>query len=726
MKKFLFFYLYFFIVEGQCFSQNIVTNLRESQVKQEDVNWNDNDFRDDDNCTINFAAGELQHYLRLVTGDYESWIICKKENESSGSVVILKKVLPSEIDNRLGKQGYVLNVKNIGGALRVEIKAVNRIGILYGAYDFLDYLGVRWFAPGESGEIVPHIDLKTIPAINKVENPDYILRGFHAFEDRGGTDLILWMARNRLNYWTSEESNKPLLHKLGIQLVGGEHILQSWYLGGSNQYPYNHPKFDGDNNLPADPYPVSSFFKGDENKDHKLSYFEAHPEWYGLYKGKRVPIKGDNEKNRRFGVNFCTTNHDALTEFCKNAVKDLETGRLKDASIINAWLLDNAEWCECDRCKKAGTCTDRYLNFIYAYDKAIKTAQKEGKINRPIKLLMLTYLDVLEPPSKPLPADFDYNTCIATFYPIERCYVHNMADKNCDINNRYNKILKDWIVAPNRNYKGSVCIGEYYNVSRYSCLPICFMNTMKTDIPYYYKLGARYFQYMHVPTKNWGNKALTNWQMARQTWNVDVDVEALWQDYFPKRYGSVSDIMRSFYEKLETMMSNVTWLKYQTAVSMRDGLGADKRFVHSHLGYNKSVDGAPCLLDMRKTGYKCRKLIDKALRQNLSEPVRKRIVEDERMFSYGEKTLEFYDLAEQTFRAIEANKLKKAKTVLKYLETLANIMEKDTDSPSSVGPLTTEKNALEATFAPNVVDVLTNKLAEKKNKLKTKGSTNVF
>ena len=35
------------------------------------------------------------------------------------------------------------------------------------------------------------------------------------------------------------------------------------------------------------------------------------------------------------------------------------------------------------------------------------------------------------------------------------------------------------------------------------------------------RLGARHFHYMHVTTGNWGNKALTNYQMARQLWDVE-------------------------------------------------------------------------------------------------------------------------------------------------------------------------------------------------------------
>ena len=131
--------------------------------------------------------------------------------------------------------------------------------------------------------------------------------------------------------------------------------------------------------------------------------------------------------------------------------------------------------------------------------------------------------------------------------------------------------------------RADLAIGEYYNVSGFKCLPICFMHTMANDIPYYYKTGRRHFDYMHVTTGHWGNKALTNYQMARQLWDVETDCEALWEDYFAPRYGPAAGIMRRFYESLEQMLCNARELKYGLARRLERG---DKDlFPNSHLRY---------------------------------------------------------------------------------------------------------------------------------------------
>ena len=535
------------------------------------------------------------------------------------------------------------------------------------------------------------------------ESPKLFTRGFHAWEDRGTVDFVLWMARNRLNYWCVDQEEKGLLHKLGIMLVGGGHVLTTYYLNPRNAYPYNHPQFDGDDDKPEDPYPAGAEYQGDANADGTLTYFEAHPEWYGLRGGKRSDnIHGDG------GDNFCTSNMDAMGEWMKNAVDDLAEGRYKDADIMNAWTLDGGRWCECEKCQALGSQTDRNLQFIYHYDKAIKKAQAEGRINRPVRLLFLAYADVLEPPTHPLPEDFDYATCIATYFPIRRCYVHNFDDPNCTPNARYLKHLTGWAIDPERHYKGQLCIGEYYNVSGYKCLPICFMHTMANDIPFYYdKMGARHFHYMHCTVGNWGNKALTNWQMARQIWDPGVDCTALWDDYFSGRYGPAQAQMREFYANLERMLCNCSEIKYGLARLL--DRGADNLFPTTHLKYDKSEfekDDGPDMVEILESAAKCRAIIDGVLKTGLPMRVAHRVAEDERLFTYGERTLQFHDALCRTYFLVREDKRDEALQAFKEAQALAGLLEADTTSTTLASSHANAPNALSATYASGALAIL--------------------
>ncbi len=674
----------------------------------ETVGWNDADSADDVACTQCFAAVELQRYLRQVSGRAEDFAIAEDDDIPAGQLILVGGPRSNAVSNRLpdaeaidgelaalGPEGYLLRTAELEGRRVLLVAGGGRVGTLYAAYDLLHRLGVRWYAPGEVNQETPSVSLETLPLLSVSEKPAFATRGFHAWENRGNPEFVLWMARNRLNYWCVEQEPKGLLHKLGIMLVGGGHVLTDLYLNPRSAYPYNHPRFEGDEDKPADPYAVGEQYQGDADGNGKLTYFEAHPEWFGLRDGKRSDkIHGDG------GDNFCTTNEDALTEWMRGAMEDLATGRYRDADIMNVWTLDAGKWCECERCKAAGSQTDRNLLLIHRYAREIKKARAAGRINRPVRILFLAYADVLQPPTRPLPAGFDYETCIATYFPIARCYVHDFQAEDCSTNAGYRKHLYGWALDPERHYQGQICIGEYYNVSGYKCLPICFMDSMSRDIPYYHGIGARHFHYMHCTTENWGNKALTNWQMARQLWDPAVDCSDLWEDYFAGRYHEAGPQMRRFYEHLQQMLCNVSQLKYGLAHRLTRG-GADL-FPTSHLKYEhtKFADNdGPDLLDMLQSARECRAIVNAVLGAKLPQRVIARVTEDEALFTYGERTLQFYDALVRTYAAVRAEDSTTARAAYAEAKTLAELLAADTTSTQHSSSHANAPNALAASYA---------------------------
>ncbi|MFW6161481.1 MAG: DUF4838 domain-containing protein [Planctomycetota bacterium] len=683
------------------------------------VDWLDGDKEDDRACTECFAALELQRTLRRMTGRADDFAIVDDGAKVEGDAILIgapatnavtkARALELELDPKavaeLGPEGYILKSPGVHAQRSsLAIAGGGRVGTLYGAYDLLYRLGCRWFAPGETHEVVPRaheLDLFRQP-IQVAERPSFRTRGFHAWQDRAGEDFLLWMARNRLNYWCVEQSNHPLLRKLGIQMSCGGHTAQSRFLNPYHAYPYDHPAFDGDDKKPKDPYPPSEQYRGDANQDGTLSYFEAHPEWYALVRGKRIPgFKSE------FGTNYCTANPHATTEFFKNYVQALIDGPYRDADVVRFWTLDGGKWCQCEACKALGIPTDRNLLLVHRLDQEIKQARAAGTIHRPIIIRFLAYHDVLAPPTRPLPDGFDYATCSATFFPIVRCYVHRFDDPACGRNARYRKQLHGWALDPDRHYRGQLCIGEYYNVSGYKCLPVVYMHTMATDIPFFHQVGARHFHYMHVVTRNLGNKALTNYQMARQLWDVETDCEALWADYFARRYGPAADTMRRFYESLEQMLCNVSELKYGLARRLQRG--SKQLFPTAHLRFRREegvkADG-PTLEEIVAHAATCRQLIHQALAAQLPQRVRPRIAEDERLFTYGERTVGYYWDCAQAFRLARSGQKAQAREHYAAARRLADLLEADTESVQHSSAHANDRNALTASRAAGALEHL--------------------
>ncbi|HUT32223.1 MAG TPA: DUF4838 domain-containing protein [Planctomycetota bacterium] len=659
------------------------------------VNWLDADLSDDAACTQAFAALELQHYLRKMSGRADDFPVLADPKAAEGDLIVVGAAA-GKADPKLGPEGYRVTSRLADGRRVTTIEGGGRVGTLYGAYGLLYLLGCRWFAPGEVHEEIPSVKLDRLPDLDVTAKPSFVTRGFHAWEDRGSRDFLLWMARNRLNYWCVEQADRPLLHKLGIRMAAAAHTAQSLFLNPTSAYPYAHSKHKGNEGRPADPYPVGDQFQGDADKDGRLTCFEAHPEWFALEGGKRVPgIRNE------FGTNFCSSNPHATTEFMTNFVQAIAEGRYRDAQVIRFWTLDGGKWCQCDACKALGIPTDRNLLLVNRLRQEVTKATAAGKINRPIAMEFLAYHDVLQPPTKPLPADFDYETCYATFYPIVRCYVHRFDDPACPTNARYAKQLHGWAADPARHFKGQLCIGEYYNVSGYKCLPICYMHTMANDIPHYYKVGARRFHYMHVTTANWGNKALTNYQMARQLWDVTTDCDKLWADYFARRYGPAAATMRRFYESLEQMLCNVSQLKYGLAGRLNGG--AKDLFPNSHLRLRRepgvTCDG-PTLEEIAAAAKSCRELITEAAAgADLPDRIKARIAEDEQLYTYGERTVLYYWHCALAFAAARAGKPDAARPHLAEATRLADLLRADTASTRHSSSHANDANALTASRA---------------------------
>jgi hypothetical protein len=713
------------------------------------VNWLDADTGDDTVCTECFAAVELQSFLRQMTGRTDDFAIVDDQAVPAGELILVggpasnaaARNAAAELGvgaaelTSLGSQGYRIKTATVGGkkgdsphlckapsgpfrqmgtvpffpGRRVTLVAGgSRVGTLYGVYDLLHRMGCRWFGPESFHEEIPRAEWR--PAFDVSQKPAFAIRGFHVYQNRGGPDIWLWMARNRLNYWCIESDDVPLLQKLGMRLACGGHTAEPRFLGPELPYPYRHSKFPGHGVLPADPYPVSGQYQGDVNRDGKLSYFEAHSEWFGMKDGRRVP---DIPRDGSGGVNFCTSNADAVEEFSKNYVQALIDGACKGADVVNFWTLDNAAWCQCERCCAEGTPTDRDLRLVCAFDRQLKKAQRDKRLNRPVEVRFLAYADLSDPPTRPLPADFDYQTCVATFYPISRCLAHEFDDPKCPRNAEKQKLLRGWLLDPGRHYRGQVEIGEYYNVSRYKSLPLCLMHVMAHDIPYYHRAGARFFQYMHVTTGRWGNKSLTDYQLARQTWDVGTDCESLWSDFFARRYGSAADVMRQFYESLEKMYGNVEALKgWSPNLASRLQSGAPKLFIEPHLRYSREPGiecDAPTLIEMVEHGRVCRRLIDRAMAMPLDERIKTRIAEDERMFTYGERTLAYYAACAQAFQLGRAGKLDEARKHLAEAKRLAELLRKDTWSVdlSFIHDEPFPLDAFHSTYATGALDHLT-------------------
>ena len=648
-------------------------SIEEAAGAELEIDWWDADTADDAASTECFAAVELKAYLPGCTNIAVDDIAFAKPDAvpTEGYVIVIgtRETNPAiaqldpENKHAAPEDAEALKVTAWQDGPRTVclLEGSDRVGALYSVYSYLEHLGIRFFGLGEQGTVYPDAPQALPESLDYSGKPAFFTRGFWTWEDRGDEDFFLWMAHNKLNFWTAYEKEVHFLKKLGMKLTVGGHDPQYLFLGPEEEYPYNHPLFDQDDAKPEDPYPAppDDTYNGDADGDGKLTYFEAHPEWFGLYQGERQGKIGPE-----FGkVNICTTNPHATAELAKNFIAALAgqptiapdpearkgIAEYAYTDIVNFWMLDNGKWCECEQCKAAGTPTDRLMLFINDIGQALNRAVEEGALHRHVEIATLAYHETLEPPTKPVPENFDYRHCYVTYFPIARTYSHSLGDPaSTEINESHRKAIEGWLLGSDRPYEGDICIGEYYNVSSLKTLPTVYMTMMAIDIPWYYDLGARHFHYMHAPTRLWGPWTVNQYLMARLLWGPHYDSDEILDEYFGRFYPTATEEARRFYTHLEKAMSNIKAYKHYTpGYSLRNALNsrAENLFPLDTLQYNEHhprLNDGIDVVQMLDELHAARQAVDEALLAVTNETERARLLEDEARFAYGEATILFY------------------------------------------------------------------------------------
>jgi hypothetical protein len=467
------------------------------------------DFRKDPEraarCTISFAALELSSFLSNTLEDPAISISSKTEHGCFN--IHLKVIDPASRDDR-----FCLD-PNASGLI---ITGQGRTGVLYGVYEFLRLQGWRWYAPSPRGQVAPPLKRELVlPEKKKEFTPSLNFgRGFY-FEGvcKESAQLLIWMARNRLNICSYRPSTRALADKLGMQLQAGGHIFEEL--------------LNPDRVMPSG-----------------KTLWQEHEEWFGL------PENGVREKSKAQRTQFCVS-QPGLRKFLAQELLARLMGEFATVDRYDIWGYDT--WggiCTCPDCRALGNGSDQSLFLISYFRDFLNKAYSEGRLDRPVQMVICAYegTSTLQGPQEPVPENLTTSGDYVVFYPINRCYAHDMNDSTCEVNAFYDRTLRGWLeLKPTI----PVSLGEYYNVSKFEDLPLLFTTRMKNDLPYYAKCGATGITYMHVPLFNWGVRTLTQNLYAQLAWDSDTDVSKFTDEYFEKWYGPYAQEMSGAYEKIE-------------------------------------------------------------------------------------------------------------------------------------------------------------------------------
>lgn len=141
-----------------------------------------------------YAAEDLKNTLAKMTG--REWAIVATP-PAEGLAISIGKVSGNErlLEEAatLGRDGFVLQIEEKG----VRIAGGSKFGTSYGVYELLERLGVRWFFPGEWGEVIPEKPEIRLESAKISDKPAFSTRQMHtAYVNDVVGD---WTRRNRHN-----------------------------------------------------------------------------------------------------------------------------------------------------------------------------------------------------------------------------------------------------------------------------------------------------------------------------------------------------------------------------------------------------------------------------------------------------------------------------------------------------------------------------------------------
>lgn len=444
---------------------------------------------------------------------------------------------------------------------RIVLHGESRRAVYYAAAQLLHELGVRWYAPGEIGEVVPQRNSVRVPTGRRESAPDFITRRLWCRPP----EETRWMYRNRL----------------GVPTVPAGHSLHGYgaYLPGWKE--------------------------GREGRTQ-------HPEYYNVLDGQPG-----------YWINLA--NPEVATVFAKRAVELFRQGPRRGApggkvalgilsiSPDDGFLRDERPEVvalnspESDPILGMPSFSDAWFGFL----SQVCTEVERQAPGLDFRFGSLAYMNYILPPQKAKP----HPRIIPVIAPITFNRYTSLGTSGAPTSESLERIVRGWTAISPR-------VGMYlynFNLSDMA-LPYTRRVHWTKDFPKLHALGVRDMTIESHP--NWHTMLPGNYVAARLLWDTQTDVPTLLDEYYPAYYGPAAAAMHRYdtlledaYESTHVFVGGV-WGAHRilTPVVMRqlgEALAEAERKVRGQGVFQQRVETVRFSLDFARTWFAARDALNR-------------------------------------------------------------------------------------------------------------------
>ena len=469
-----------------------------------------------------FAASELQNYVRKISG---AVLIIKRDYDKlTGNLIAVgrNKVNANAIPgiDTLGREGF--KIKTSGNVLSLAGK--DDAGTQFAVYAFLEkYLGVRWFWPGELGEVVPAMKTVEVDQIDDTQEPDFKWRN-------RGPDGAIWGAKTG----PTEMHARELV--LGITPEYQKEV-KLW----EKRNKWGGLKIYGGHSL-GEIFPPEK-------------YAQTHPEYYAMVNGKRaVP---DEDYDYKHEGQVCTTDPNVI-KVTVEWVRDF-FDKHPDYDGVHITMNDGGGFCECEKCraldsgelvKRAGidaeemkkrpgkynVITDRIFTFVN------QVAEEVQKTHPGKYVVSMAYSRYIQPPK-----NVKLNPFVIPQYCLWSAYKHS----NSELKKEHEEIAAGWAKAAKR-----AAIYEYYINGSWPGLHRLFVPYLADSIRYLHKQGIELYQTQ--AGDEFGINGINYYVAGKLLWDTSLDEKKILDDFYQKAFGKAGESVRKFHNRLQDLWKSAT------------------------------------------------------------------------------------------------------------------------------------------------------------------------